>query len=301
VLLQDIGKTNDLLEEERRITGQTTEEYRKSLEYEQEHIKVVQQLNQEYGKLGTKILPIETGFLSGISDLLSNVNKNGFLAGIGKSVDDLGAADPFGLGGEKSSATPSAAGGNDVVAFWRSQGYSDQQIAGILGNVQQESGGNPAARNAGHYGLFQFSEQRRQEILAGTGIDVATASDIDQHRAAAWDMHRRGDDARIKSANSVQSAALIDNSYFEVSGDTGSSLANRVKYANEAYAGIAARPLPPSGGGGSSPTINIGDVTINTQATDSGAIAREFRSAVRAELGLHYHEANSANDDGIGM
>ena len=91
-----------------------------------------------------------------------------------KSVDDFGARfqrKPLAQAIRSNS-------GNPDLDFWMAQGYTKDQAAGIVANMQAESGGNAGAVGDGGaaHGLFQWHEKRRQAIIKATGIDINTAS-----------------------------------------------------------------------------------------------------------------------------
>lgn len=200
-----------------------------------------------------------------------------------------------GASGTAPNAPSSSAKPYSSMDYLISQGYTPGQAAGILGNAQVESSGNPApaqnAYNIGHFGKFQWDAKRRAEIRDAIGIDVATASDQEQDRAFVWDAARRGDDARIRSGTTPEGAAAITSSFFERPGQDGSILA-RMRSAHQLAAQYnAANGVSASSG---STSIKTGDITINTQATDSGGIARAFREEMERE----FHTAFSAIDDG---
>jgi len=73
--------------------------------------------------------------------------------------------------------------------FWKAQGLSDAGAAAVVATEQGESGFNP--RNIGDsgaaHGSFQWHMDRVNKILAATGIDVRTASHLDQLKAAKWE------------------------------------------------------------------------------------------------------------------
>ena len=66
----------------------------------------------------------------------------------------------FGIGGPSTEAT--------ILGWLRSQGMSDAGVAGILGNIQAESGMNPGAVEGGNgegHGLIQWSFSRKQDLF----------------------------------------------------------------------------------------------------------------------------------------
>lgn len=77
-----------------------------------------------------------------------------------------------------------------LYAYFRSQGFSSAQANGILGNVKEESNFNPrAVGDSGlAHGLCQWHPDRRSAILHGCGINILTASALDQAKALVWEL-----------------------------------------------------------------------------------------------------------------
>ena len=153
------------------------------------------------------------------------------------------------------------------IADFQSFGWSNQHAAAIVGNAQAESSFNPGAysfdpKSGPHYGLFQWSEARRQQILAATGIDVAKAGTQDQDRAAQWELThtQRAAAAMLHAAATAQAGGMAFDNAFEVSGD--SYAAQLSRGANAAY--INSLSLPSGdpvniGGGGGATVSGLGD------------------------------------------
>jgi hypothetical protein len=92
----------------------------------------------------------------------------------------------------------------------RNLGIPKEQALGMLGNFEQESSLNPAARNGHHYGIEQWSDDRADAIKAQTGIDVKTAGYADQLKAAVWEITRgneRANAGQFFNAKSIAAAA----------------------------------------------------------------------------------------------
>ncbi len=72
----------------------------------------------------------------------------------------------------------------------RGLGLDRVHALAMLGNFQEESGLRPGAigPDGHHYGIEQWSDERADKILAGTHIDVRTASYADQLKAAVWEL-----------------------------------------------------------------------------------------------------------------
>ena len=134
-------------------------------------------------------------------------------------------------------------------------GLTKAQAAGIMGNAQAESSFKlepPVNSNNPHYGMFQWSQGRRQAILNATGIDVANASAGQQYKAALWELNNSPSLASLRTAfknnpnMSPQQAAQMWNDYFERPGGYNPA---RGSYAANIFSGALdprKQPLLPS-------------------------------------------------------
>lgn len=184
--------------------------------------------------------------------------------------------------------------GGDDMAFWMSQGYTREQAAGIIANMQAESGGNVGARGDGGRaaGLFQWHPSRRNAILKATGIDVMTAGRQDQLRAAAWEM-KNGDtgfnDSHYRTLKGADAAGGYFSQNFEHPANAGLQAARRGQAALGLVSGFGGF------GGGSGTTVKIDKIEISTQATDAAGIAGSLESALMSKLSfLRFN-----HDDGV--
>jgi len=204
------------------------------------------------------------------------------------------------LGDENSpipapKAPPKSGRSGSALDFWISQSYTPAQAAGLAANEKAESGGRADARNylkGVHYGLYQWDSRRRYQILAGTGIDVANASIDEQRQAAAWELHQRGDDARIRTAGSAESAAAITNRYFEVSGE---NPAHRMQIAHQLASQFSATASQNSGGGAAL-NVKIDKIEINAQNADASQIHQIFADGLKGHLDDLYSDSNDGID-----
>lgn len=119
----------------------------------------------------------------GVVDLHNNIEKQGWLAGIGQSVDDLGAANPFGLGGHSlfdsvASGTKNLIGNENAKGLVRRLGWSSEQAQGIVARLMKESGLNPSAvgDNGQAYGIAQWHPDRQREFSRVMGKDIHGSS-----------------------------------------------------------------------------------------------------------------------------
>lgn len=194
--------------------------------------------------------------------------------------------------------------GQSSIDFWKSQGYSADQAAGIEANMHRESGGNPGAVGDGGAarGLFQWHPDRRARILAATGIDVATASRDDQLKAAAWELQDSGVGDRLKQARSPGEAASMFSRLFErpANGDYEASIRG-VMAGKIALDTASTSPYSSSNvnsrGGDRNISVKVGDVNIHTQATSSDGISGDIAQGLTQQV----QTAISNYDDGVAM
>lgn len=190
-------------------------------------------------------------------------------------------------------AAPAGDTGGDAMSFWMSQGYSREQAAGIVANEIAESGGKPGARGDGGkaHGLYQWHPDRRRRILEATGIDVSTASAMDQRRAAAWEMKNEPifNDQTFRSISSPDEAAAYFSMKFERPADVAGEAFRRGQSALDIAANT---PLSTMGEGGSNVSRNtnvkVDKVEVNTQATDAQGIAQYVGSELERILGFAF-------------
>ena len=125
-----------------------------------------------------------------------------------------------------------------TVQYFEGHGYTKNQAIGIAANVQAESSFDPKAYNpakGGHYGLVQWSQARREQILAATGIDVKTASYRKQLEAIAWELTHTQTAARaalLKSRSAAGAAATVRQFYEEPGGSGPLAARRRMIIAN---------------------------------------------------------------------
>lgn len=222
--------------------------------------------------------------------------------GVFRKSADVIAVDSLKDGsGAKSTKVPAAGSNKEQSrAFWLSQGYTPAQVAGLLANEQVESGGfqtNPVGDGGAARGIFQWHSDRRQRILAATGIDVATASHADQLRAAAWELQARGDADRLKATTTPEEAAAVVSKEFERPGDVYGQAHLRGVIAGKEMMNFADNtPINNTAGGSNQQTnVTIGTVVVHSQATDAQGIAGDIQKTLKEQL--TYLAANS--NDGI--
>lgn len=183
-----------------------------------------------------------TRFASYLGDTVNNVNQymmalpfllpaaagvkeasgDGFLGGFNQAMNDANPA------GSSEHAT-------QAMNYFTSQGWTKAQAAGIVGNLQQESGRDldPHAKNKiGMFGLAQWDTKRRAKFQSVFKKDIYSSSFEEQLQYIQYELsnsHLRAGNA-LKKATTAQEAAIAIEQYYEVSG--GSALNKRIANAN---------------------------------------------------------------------
>lgn len=282
--------------------------------------------------LGTIVLPLLTKILNilntplEIPDWLAAVIPDFFLEKIPKgsrvlSHPDLDKQEKEELQKQGDSdavkSLPFRKGASsESMKFWLSQGYSRAQAAALVANEQRESNFNPSAigDNGQAKGIFQWHPDRRQRILASTGIDIDKAGHADQLKAAAWELQNMGISAALRAQATPEGAADLLTRKFERPANTAyesmlrsqmarenynSGLFSDVGAGNAALGSSAATSLANSptvnNGGDKNVTIKVDTITVNTQATDADSIAAGIASGIQN----HFRDVVSNYDDGV--
>jgi peptidoglycan hydrolase-like protein with peptidoglycan-binding domain len=155
------------------------------------------------------------------------------VAGLTKSTD----ADVKMRSGQKfnsavGTGVGSSANADTAMNFFISKGWTADQAAGIVGNLQAESGANLKTNAVGDegqaYGIAQWHPDRAQQFAKVTGKDIQGSSLEDQLAFVQWELthteSKAGD--RIKSCETSQDAAAAMDAYYERS--SGSARGQRI-------------------------------------------------------------------------
>lgn len=158
---------------------------------------------------------------STVSDVKSRVPDRE----IGNYTGDAGAGV-----GETGSA-------KEAVQFFISKGWSPAQAAGIVGNLQAESGPNLKTNAIGDggkaYGIAQWHPDRQANFKRAYGKDIREAGFKEQLAFVHWELENteRKAAAMLRKAQTPQQAAWVFDEYYERS-----SGAHRQKRINNALA-----------------------------------------------------------------
>jgi hypothetical protein len=115
-----------------------------------------------------------------------------------------------------------------VIYEWLTgHGYSDNAAAGILGNMEQESGGNPESVGTGGNGLIGFTPARPGIVTGNIQNDLAKQLPM----VNAYN-HQNGNISVLNSKGSASAAAIYYMSSFERPAVATENEANRVSSAD---------------------------------------------------------------------
>jgi len=131
--------------------------------------------------------------------------------------------------------------------FWKSKGLTDEQAAGLVANEIHESRTNPNAVGDGGRarGIFQHHPDRRANIKAGTGIDMADATHRDQLEGAWWELNNTEQKAMaaLLASKTAEEAAAAISLYYErpadARGQASARAATAAKYLAERDKSVA--------------------------------------------------------------
>ena len=173
---------------------------------------------------------------------------------------------PTGSSGERASW-------QQIHDYFVSQGWSDAAAGGLADNAMLESGGkvgevNPAGGGTGARGMFQWRGDRTENFRRMFGHTPDQGTVAENLAFAQWELTvgpERGAGRMIRSAQTRAQATALTRQYYERPGGVG---------------GV---------GGGGTTSLSVGQITINTQATDAAGIARDINGALvsQANRGLN--------------
>ena len=198
---------------------------------------------------------------------------------------------PAWLGGAPASPpiAPAAAHANmeAAQAYFLSQGYTPVQVAGILANMKDESGFNPAAvgDHGDAYGLFQWHPDRQREFRLWSGHDIRGSTVAEQLAFAQWELthtEKPAGDA-LRRAKTAFAASVAVTADLRPAGGRATAITRAAQ---------AAAYVPPPGvrqvfpGGSNAPTeVNInGPITIYSKATDAKGVAKDLANQLSQHL-----------------
>lgn len=174
--------------------------------------------------------------------------------------------------GGKSAGEITGSGSKKIWNFFKDKGLKDHQIAGIMGNLQQESGLDPTNENAetGAYGIAQWAFDRKKELQNYAKSKGTKASDLDTQLDFLWKELKGSENSAYKHLLGTKNVGDATTSFatkYERMGEHEAMMGTRKSNADkfkEKYGGGG------SGGFGESPEVLTKPLeTYSTNTTNS--------------------------------
>lgn len=209
-------------------------------------------LIQESISIQTQMLSELRSVSKGIGSLIEGLGLGGFgggggtgskiasallAGGIGAAAGALGGAginflsqqsgteitNFIGSGGDANSGAGSSQNAANAINFFKSKGWSDTHAAGIVGNLQAESGKDLNPSSVGDdgtaYGIAQWRNDRQTNFSKFFGKRIQDSSFEEQLKFIQWELENTHADAaeKIKQAKTASEAAALVDKYYEIS------------------------------------------------------------------------------------
>lgn len=119
-----------------------------------------------------------------------------------------------------SGGSAASAGGMDPMAFFQGLGWSKEQAAGIVANLQAESGMNPRAvgDNGKAVGIAQWHPDRQANFRRWAGKDLKDASVEEQMRFVHYELTQGSEQkagALLRATQNARQAGEVVSRYYE--------------------------------------------------------------------------------------
>ena len=142
---------------------------------------------------------------------------------------------------EKLTTTTSTGNPKIAMEFFLDQGWTPEQAAGLVANLQAESYDriDPAAENGGAYGIAQWRGSRKRDFEQEMGMPLRGSGLMDQLKFVQWELNNKEAKAGrlLKQATTAAEAAEIVDEFYERSG--GAAIKQRIALANSLMTAFA--------------------------------------------------------------
>ena len=142
---------------------------------------------------------------------------------------------------KKLTTTTSTGHPKIAMEFFLDQGWTPEQAAGLVANLQAESYDriDPAAENSGAYGIAQWRGSRKRDFEQEMGMPLRGSGLMDQLKFVQWELNNKEAKAGrlLKQATTAAEAAEIVDEFYERSG--GAALKQRIALANSLMTAFA--------------------------------------------------------------
>lgn len=190
---------------------------------------------------------------------------------------------------QRTSSAPAAPGNaTAIMAQLKSLGWTHEQAAGITGSFKQESGLNSTAVNpsSGARGIGQWLGSRVGDFKKWAGIDLkdsTTEQQINFFHHEVTNGKEQAAGRKLRAAKTAEDAARVHSEAYERPGKAEANNARRMQMAAD-FARMPVGAATAQRGNASTSTsttdVKVGQITINTKATDAAGIAASIGPAV---------------------
>lgn len=211
--------------------------------------------------------------------------------GLDKGGDSEGGSDDG-----SSASDVEGTGKKKIWNFLKKKGLSDVQVAGIMGNFEQESNLDPTATNpsSGAYGIAQWLGGRKSNLQAFAKSKGKKASDLDAQLDFLWHEMQgseKGSLGRFNKAKTVEEATKYWAQDFERMGAGEAMMGKRIGAANKYKKAFA-------GGGGGNWNIPMQDSSLsNTPLSAFTSTTPNTSSSVNNNNAININITVEGSDD----
>ena len=217
--------------------------------------------NKTLGKITSWLSEFANRSIEGIIGGNFNNDWESFWANLGTDSDDSGD--------DSDSDNTTLDGSDNETKIWnyfKKKGLSDAQVAGIMGNMQLESGFDPEAVNSssGAYGIAQWLGSRKTALESFAKEKGTKSSDLQTQLDYYWHELETSESATytaLKQSKTAEEAATVIQDKFERCGD---GTSQRQQFTKDIYS-----KYHKSGGSGNG---RINNKNINTVKGGSGKV-----------------------------
>ena len=222
-------------------------------------------------------------FLTKIGDIVSKYIPKGVSATVGGVFDKVAQA----VGAQNTTANGAGMKANaktdQAMAFFQSQGWTKEQAAGIVGNLQVESGnmredviaGTNKNKDHGSMGVAQWRGDRVAMFKKVMGKDLQGSSFEDQLAFIQWELthsHKAAGNVLKGTKTAGEAAVAVDN-HFEVSDRTAQQ--KRINAATGLVGGsYVADATPPPSSTAKAAAATKKPALSNSSVTPSGQVVQ---------------------------
>lgn len=216
----------------------------------------------------------------------------------------IGKGRQFQTGGAIDMSAPAGESKRDrAIRYFMSQGWTREQAIGIAANLQHESNFNERAQGDKNkrtgqydaYGIAQWHPDRQREFKRVFDKDIRDSTYEEQLAFVQHELtttHKAAGDALRKTRTARDAGAAVTLQY-EIPANKEARAVERGATAQSIagdYAAYTASATPSAGGMASTTnnnrtvTANIGEINVQTQATDAQSIAADIGAAMNDTL-----------------